>query len=132
VAAYAHARIHLVEETIDRAAFCERCPVGALFHFNILFDFREVPPSRRRLHTLRCLTLTGINSEHRPVVRLADRMDSFVFKCPRTRMNVQHRFADESAPDGPHCTYETVLCQACGRLHFINRSNHKLLGEPEE
>jgi hypothetical protein len=84
------------------------------------------------LHTLRCLTLTGINSEHRPVVTLADRMDSFVFKCPRSGMNVQHRFADESAPDGPHCTYETVLCQACSRLHFINRSSRKLLGEPEE
>jgi len=61
-------------------------------------------------------------------------MDSFVFKCPRTGMNVQHRFAfaDESAPGGPHRTYETVLCQACGRLHFINRSSRKSLGEPEE
>jgi hypothetical protein len=98
-------RANLVEETIDRT---------------------------EGLHTLRCLTLTGINSEHRPVVRLADRMDSFVFKCPRSGMNVQHRFADESAPDGPHCTYETVLCQACSRLHFINRSSRKLLGEPEE
>src|SRR6266478_564447 len=84
------------------------------------------------LHTLRCLTLTGINSEHRPVARLADRMDSFVFKCPCTGMNVQHRFADEPAPDGPHCTYQTVLCQACSRLHFINRSSRRLLGEPEE
>jgi len=84
------------------------------------------------LRTLRCLTLTGINSEHRPVVTLADRMDSFVFKCPRSGMNVQHRFADESAPDGPLCTYETVLCQACSRLHFINRSSRKLLGELEE
>jgi hypothetical protein len=59
-------------------------------------------------------------------------MDSFVFKCPRTGMNVQHQFADESALDGPHCTYETVLCQACIRLHFINRSSRKLLGEPKE
>jgi hypothetical protein len=50
----------------------------------------------------------------------------------RTGMNVQLRFADESAPDGPHCTNETVLCQACSRLHFINRASRKLLGEPEE
>lgn len=105
---------------------------SALFHFNCLFDFRKVPPSRRRLHTLRSPTLTGINSKLRPVTRLIDRMDSFLFKCPRTGMNVQHRFADESAPDGPHCTYETVLCQACSRLHFINRSSRKLLGEPKE
>jgi hypothetical protein len=59
-------------------------------------------------------------------------MDSFVFKCPLTGMNVQHQFAEESALDGPRCTYETVLCQACSRLHFINRSSHKLLGAPKE
>jgi hypothetical protein len=27
------------------------------------------------------------------------------------------------------CTYETVVCQACSRLHFINRATGKLLGE---
>jgi hypothetical protein len=59
-------------------------------------------------------------------------MSNFVFKCPRTGMNVQHRLADESVPGDQRCTYETVLCQACGRLHFINRSSRKLLGEKEE
>jgi hypothetical protein len=33
-----------------------------------------------------------------------------------------------SAPDDPHCSYQTVMCQACGRLHCINRSTGKLLG----
>jgi hypothetical protein len=47
-------------------------------------------------------------------------------------MNVQHRLADEAVPGDQRCTYETVLCQACGRLHFINRSSHRLLGEKEE
>jgi len=47
-------------------------------------------------------------------------------------MNVQHWLADETAPDDPHCTYETVRCQACGGLHFLNRSSRKLLGEKED
>jgi len=59
-------------------------------------------------------------------------MCNFVFRCPRTGMNVQHRFADEPASADLHRTYETVLCQACSRLHFIDRSSRKLLGEQQE
>jgi hypothetical protein len=59
-------------------------------------------------------------------------MGHLIFKCPRTGMNVQHWLADEPGPDDLRCTYETVLCQACSRLHFINRSSRKLLGEPKE
>jgi hypothetical protein len=56
-----------------------------------------------------------------------------IFKCPRTGINVQHWLADEPTPDDPHGTYETVVCQACSsRLHFINRSSGKLLGEQTE
>ena len=46
-------------------------------------------------------------------------------------MNVQH-WLDESESDDPQRTYETVVCQACSRLHFINRSSGKLLGEQRE
>ena len=56
-------------------------------------------------------------------------MNHIIFKCPRTGMNVQHRLADQIAADDPQGSYETVVCQACSRLHFINRSNGKLLGE---
>jgi hypothetical protein len=59
-------------------------------------------------------------------------MANLVFKCPRTGMNVQHWLAEESAPGDPSCTYETVHCQACSRLHFINRSSRKLLGDKGE
>ncbi|MGO8912276.1 MAG: hypothetical protein ACLQDM_23510 [Bradyrhizobium sp.] len=58
-------------------------------------------------------------------------MNNIIFKGPRTGMNVQHRLADKVAPDDPQCAYETVVCQACSRLHFINRSNGKLLGEQQ-
>ncbi|MCJ9705707.1 hypothetical protein MOV74_31985 [Bradyrhizobium sp. SHOUNA76] len=48
-----------------------------------------------------------------------------VFRCPRTGMNVQHRLDDE--PSGR--THVSVPCQACTRLHLIDRSTGKLLGE---
>jgi hypothetical protein len=60
--------------------------------------------------------------------RQACSMNNFIFKCPQTGMNV-HWQADEIAPEQPQCTYETVVCPACGRLHFINRASGKLLGE---
>jgi hypothetical protein len=47
-------------------------------------------------------------------------------------MNVQHWLADGLAPGDPQCSYETVACQACSRIHFINRSNGKLLGEQQQ
>jgi hypothetical protein len=55
-------------------------------------------------------------------------MTHFIFKCPITGMNVHWR-AEETTPDDPQWTYETVVCQACSRLHFINRATGKLLGE---
>ena len=108
----------------------EDVPVGA-FHFNVLLGFREVRLAKQGCKPA-ALALTEINTEHRAVVRLTSCMNNFVFKCPRTGMNVQHRLADEPVPGDQRCTYETVLCQACGRLHFINRSSHKLLGEKQE
>jgi hypothetical protein len=54
--------------------------------------------------------------------------NNLVFKCPRTGMNVQH-WLDEAATGESVCTYETIVCKACTRLHFINRQTRKLLGE---
>ncbi len=56
-------------------------------------------------------------------------MGNVVFRCPRTGMNVQHWVAEEAAPGDS--TYETVICKACTRLHFINRGTGKLLGGPD-
>ena len=58
-------------------------------------------------------------------------MGNVIFKCPHTGLNVQH-WLDEAGPDDPTTSYETVACKACNRLHFINRSSGKLLGQPQE
>jgi hypothetical protein len=58
-------------------------------------------------------------------------MGNVIFKCPRTSMNVQHWLADEPLSGDASCSYETVVCKACCRLHFVNRSSGKLLGEQE-
>jgi hypothetical protein len=57
-------------------------------------------------------------------------MGNVVFKCPLTGMNVQH-WLDEVPPGDAHCSYESVVCKACSRLHFVDRSSGKLLGEQE-
>lgn len=56
--------------------------------------------------------------------------NNLVFKCPRTGLNVQHRLEDAGVSESV-CTYETVVCKACTRLHFINRQTRKLLGEQD-
>lgn len=61
-----------------------------------------------------------------------DYMGNVIFKCPRTGMNVQHWLADEPQPDDSHRAYETVVCNACNRFHFINRSSGKLIGQQQE
>ena len=45
-------------------------------------------------------------------------------------MSVQHWLDDDN--DAQHGEYETVVCNACTRLHFINRKTGRLLGQNEE
>jgi hypothetical protein len=59
-------------------------------------------------------------------------MANLIFKCPRTGLNVQHWLAEDTEPGDSHGTYDTVVCQACSGIHFINRSNGRLLGETRE
>jgi hypothetical protein len=58
-------------------------------------------------------------------------MANLIFKCPQTGMNVQHRL-DESEQGDRDGHYETVVCKACSRLHFIHRTSGRLLGQPDE
>ncbi len=55
-------------------------------------------------------------------------MATLVFTCPATLMNVQHWL--EGGRDIQENRYESVICRACTRLHFINRKTGKLLGYP--
>lgn len=57
-------------------------------------------------------------------------MGNVIFKCPRTGMNVQH-WLEEPKPSEASSAYDTVICKACTRLHFINRNTRRLLGEKE-
>ena len=54
---------------------------------------------------------------------------NFVFRCPRTGMNVQHSLDEKLTTVQPESIYEAVVCKACTGLHFINRANGKLLGQ---
>jgi len=55
-------------------------------------------------------------------------MGNVLFKCPTTGLKVQHWIAETPANE-LQCTYDGVLCPACTRLHFINRSTGKILGD---
>ena len=46
-------------------------------------------------------------------------------------MNVQHWLA-EPRPADPLPVYQSVVCQACTRIHFINSATGKLLGREQE
>ena len=58
-------------------------------------------------------------------------MAAFVYRCPTTGQNVQGWFADDEPADDSD-TYESVKCLACTRVHLINRSTGKALGEDEQ
>jgi hypothetical protein len=76
--------------------------------------------------------LIEINVSSPKTARQPGAMGNFLFRCPQTGLNVQHWLADEAGPHEAQCSYETVVCKACTRLHFINRRTGKLLGQDEQ
>jgi hypothetical protein len=53
-----------------------------------------------------------------------------LFTCPITRMKVQHWLdSDENTSVNE---YEAITCQACARIHLINRKTGKLLGQEDQ
>jgi hypothetical protein len=55
-------------------------------------------------------------------------MVSSVFRCPATALQAQTWFADEPSANNTD-TFESVKCIACGRMHYINRSTGRTLGD---
>jgi hypothetical protein len=49
------------------------------------------------------------------------------FRCPQMDLEVQ-TLLDEKEKDDAGIIYEAVICPACTRLHFINKSTGKTLG----
>lgn len=60
-----------------------------------------------------------------------DWMGKLVFTCPVTGMSVQHWLDDDDQSKPGDC-YQSIVCQACARLHFVNRKSGRLLGQKEE
>jgi len=56
-------------------------------------------------------------------------MAAFLFRCPRTNLNVQGFVADDPADD--RNGYEPVQCMACTRTHYVDPKTGKVLGEDE-
>jgi hypothetical protein len=54
-------------------------------------------------------------------------MANLVFTCPTTNWKVQHWLDDDE--DATDNEYEAITCQACARLHLINRKTQHLLGQ---
>jgi hypothetical protein len=57
-------------------------------------------------------------------------MKHIIFRCPATGLNVQWS-AEEIEPEDETrlSPYQAVHCPACTKLHFVNLSTGKLLGE---
>lgn len=57
-------------------------------------------------------------------------MSSITFRCPATAEYVQ-QWIDEDRPT-ERDAFAVVKCPSCGRVHFVNRCTHKLLGHEKE
>jgi hypothetical protein len=57
-------------------------------------------------------------------------MAEIVFYCPNVDLTVQH-LLDENLQKSDEEIYESILCLACTRLHFINKKTRKLLGQAD-
>jgi hypothetical protein len=56
-------------------------------------------------------------------------MFAIVFTCPSTELKVQHWLDDDKNVSDTE--YEAVTCQACAKVHLINRTTGLLLGQEE-
>jgi hypothetical protein len=53
------------------------------------------------------------------------------FQCAGTGLNVQVWLPDE-APAVDVDSYEAVTCPACARVHLVNKTTGKMLGDREK
>jgi hypothetical protein len=58
-------------------------------------------------------------------------MVPFIYRCPTTGLNVQGLFAEAVSADNAE-TYESVICPVCARMHLVNRSTGRTLGDDDK
>jgi hypothetical protein len=75
-------------------------------------------------------TLRQINARDWMAI-LVLKMDKLIFRCTRTGMNVQIHMPD-AAPTNHPDSYESVTCPACTRIHLVNRTTGRMLGDNEK
>jgi len=56
-------------------------------------------------------------------------MPTFLYRCPNTGYRVQGFVAEETSEDSK--SYEAITCIACQRVHLINPTTGKVVGEEE-
>jgi hypothetical protein len=57
-------------------------------------------------------------------------MANLIFRCVRIGLNVQV-WLPETAPMDRTDGYEAVTCPACARIHLVNKTTGKMLGDKE-
>jgi hypothetical protein len=55
---------------------------------------------------------------------------TFLYRCPNTGQMVQGVSTHEASASDD--TYEAIMCIACRRLHFVNPTTGKVLGEEDD
>jgi len=82
-------------------------------------------PSFHGETTLRQVNARGARS------RQYGKMPKHIFRCAGTGLNVQVWLPDE-APTVHADSYEAVTCPACARVHLVNKTTGKTLGDKEK
>jgi hypothetical protein len=57
-------------------------------------------------------------------------MVAFIYRCPKTGLNVQGFTADD--PTNDMTSYEPTTCSICTGLHLVNPANGKVLGADDD
>jgi len=76
------------------------------------------------------MTLRQVNAR-RGYRRHHQKMAQLIFRCAQTGLNVQVWLPDET-PAVHTDSYEAVICPACARLHLVNKTTGKMLGDKEK
>jgi hypothetical protein len=56
-------------------------------------------------------------------------MPAFLYRCPNTGYRVQAFVAEDASDDSED--YQAITCTLCQRVHLVNPTTGKVLGEDE-